>query len=803
MGRKKEKKMPAFEDLSEERSRRISGFAERWLIAIALWGLGFLILLSLFGQAGPLGQYIALGIAMIFGWGKFAISPVLFFTGYFLVRYKNLENPHYRIIGLILSYAISLGMFALVKGDIAGKANVASMKEAGGFVGLFIGYLASYLGFWGGMVVLITLFLVGIVLILDSYVEGWKKENAEEDKNLDGTADSEEEDEGPIVHDLTAVAENKNEVPIVKKGWGMSLSQALKGIKKVKEKIKTKRLEKELDRNGKKDLETAKFEAEKAVRKDSEAHRESGGETKAAKASDPGVATGTPFSQEEKWQMPPINLLQKNSTKAVAEDIKKNSKAIQKTLANFGIPADVAEVNVGPTVTQYSLRPAEGIKLSRITAIQSNIAMSLAAHPIRIEAPIPGKSLVGVEVPNKQKRTVSLRELIDNPSFIESDEKLLVAFGEDSAGNYVYSDLAEMPHLLVAGTTGSGKSIGINCIIASLLFRNTPRDLKLIMVDPKRVELTLYNSIPHLLTPVIVDYHKVINALKWAVGEMERRYSLIQETMSRNIVSYNKKVMEGEVEPEVNKETGEIIEPEYLPYIVIVIDELADLMSSNYAKEVEGAIVRLAQMSRAIGIHLILSTQRPSVNVITGIIKANFPTRIAFQVFSQIDSRTILDMSGAEKLLGKGDMLFLPKESSQPRRIQGAFVSEEEVRKLVEHLSAQEPVNYNPMLTQSLNAAGGGSSGASDFSDDDEDNLYEEAKQIVTREKKASTSLLQRHLRIGYSRAARIIDLLEGNGVISPAEGNRPRQVLMSAERDEVHYEHPAEDQAKRDNWER
>ncbi len=801
MGRKKEKKAAIVEDLSEERGRRISGFAERWLLAIVLWGVGILILLSLFGQAGPLGRYIALVITMVFGWGKFAISPVLFFTGYFLVRYKNLENPHYRIIGLILSYTVSLGIFSLVKGDIAGKANVSAMKEAGGFVGLFIGYLASYLGFWGGMVVMITLFLIGVVLILDSYVEKWKNETTERDKTK--ANGEEDEEEGPIVNAMTAIEKNEVELPPAKKSWGMSLSQALKGIKNVKEKIKTKRLAKELDKKDKKDLTEAKVEAEKAVKKDSEAHRNPADEAGKALPGDQIPATGTPFSRESDWKMPPINLLQKNSTKAVAEDIKKNSKAIQKTLANFGIPADVVEVNVGPTVTQYSLRPAEGIKLSRITAIQSNLAMSLAAHPIRIEAPIPGKSLVGVEVPNKQKRTVSLRELVDNPSFMESNEKLLVAFGEDSAGNYVYSDLAEMPHLLVAGTTGSGKSIGINCIIASLLFRNNPRDLKLIMVDPKRVELTLYNSIPHLLTPVIVDYHKVINALKWAVGEMERRYSLIQETMSRNIVSYNKKVTEGEVEPEVNKETGEIIEPEYLPYIVVVIDELADLMSSNYAKEVEGAIVRLAQMSRAVGIHLILSTQRPSVNVITGIIKANFPTRIAFQVFSQIDSRTILDMSGAEKLLGKGDMLFLPKESSQPRRIQGAFVSEDEVRKLVDHLSTQEPVNYNPMLTQSLNSASGGASGASDFSDDDEDNLYEEAKQIVTREKKASTSLLQRHLRIGYSRAARIIDLLEGNGVISPAEGNRPRQVLMSAERDEVHYENPAEDQAKRDNWER
>lgn len=780
--KKKEKHKEEPDNLFDK--EKISQFAQNWLIAVLVWGLAILITLSLVGQAGTVGKYILIVISQLLGLGIYAVPVVLIFLGYWSVSNRNLSHPYYRTIGLGLSYIMGLGILSFFEGFGEKGVSISGMRKAGGFVGLAIAYLASYLGFWGGLAVLFTLFLVGIILVLDGYFRKIEKLRFEAQKD--------KEDKEKIIEAAERITDSGEEIEVkhieTKSVFRGSLSQALSGIKN---KIASRKREKLI-----KELEKSNGEGKKNGLDTPESAKIALSEKKENAA----CATSNKESKritDENWKMPPLELLKKNSTKAVAEDIKKNSGAIQKTLANFGIPADVVEVNVGPTVTQYAFRPAEGIKLSRITAIQSNLAMSLAAHPIRIEAPIPGRSLVGVEVPNKQKRIVSLRELIENPSFIESDEKLLIAFGEDAAGNYVYSDLAEMPHLLVAGATGSGKSIGINCIIASLLYRNSPRDLRLIMVDPKRVELSLYNEIPHLLTPVIVDYNKVINALKWAVSEMERRYTVIQETMSRNIASYNQKVVDGEVEPEVNKETGEIIEPEYLPNIVLVIDELADLMSSSYSKEVEACIVRLAQMSRAVGIHLVLSTQRPSVNVITGIIKANFPTRIAFQVVSQVDSRTILDMAGAEKLLGKGDMLFLPKESNQPRRIQGAYISEEEVKKIVEHLVEQEPADYNPTVMQSVSAHGE----IGDYSEEGEDELYEQALEIVTREKKASTSLLQRHLRIGYARAARIVDLLEKNGVIGPAEGSKPRQVLAPNSTSDTSYESPLEDQAKRDGW--
>ena len=671
------------------------------------------------------------------------------------------------------------------------------MRRAGGYIGFVIAYLATYLGFWGGLVVLTTLFILGAILLLDGYFS-WIEQSEQELEDKEKTKEALLTELGNI-NEAEKTEQEKLDLEGERKNWGVMA--ALKGIKSKVLPSKEEQIIKDL-----------KFDEEEPVVHDSQNggsrkepidgrggffSKRLNGKGKSQAGSD-GKQRKIPGVSED-WNFPPVNILEKTTSKAVAEDIKTNSAAIKKTLINFGIKADVVEVNVGPTVTQYAIRPAEGVKLSLITTIQSNLAMSLAAHPIRIEAPIPGRPLVGVEVPNKVKRIVTLRDLLEDPTFKNSQEKLMIGLGEDPAGNYVYADLAEMPHLLIAGATGSGKSIGVNCLIGSLLYRNTPRELKLIMVDPKRVELSIYNDIPHLLTPVIVDHHKVVNALKWAVSEMERRYIVVQEAMSRNILSYNQKVVEGEIEPEVDKETGEIIEPEYLPYIVIVVDELADLMSSSYSKEVEACIVRLAQMSRAVGIHLVLSTQRPSVNVITGIIKANFPTRVAFQVVSQVDSRTILDMAGAEKLLGKGDMLYMPKESNQPRRIQGAYISEKEVKKLVDYLLEQEVASYDPIVIRPSDAGGD----RIDVPEGEEDPLYEQAKDIVSKEKRASTSLLQRHLRIGYSRAARIMDILESNGIIGPAEGSKPRQVLtgQAGGGEDVSYENPQEDQEKRDNW--
>lgn len=479
-------------------------------------------------------------------------------------------------------------------------------------------------------------------------------------------------------------------------------------------------------------------------------------------------ALNAAWKSSGKYIPPPLSLLRKNEQKAVTGDIKANSNIIKRTLQNFGIDVEMDEVTVGPTVTRFALKPAQGVRLSRITALQNELRLALAAPSIRIQAPIPGLSLVGIEVPNQTKAMVDLRSLIGAKEFKESSKPLLVSLGRSVSGKAEYANIAKMPHLLVAGATGAGKSVTVHTLITSLIYRNGPEDLRFIMIDPKRVELTLYNGIPHLLTPVITNPKKAILALKWAISEMERRYDILEGHAVRDIDSYHEKY---------NKKKEEM---ESMPYILIFIDELADIMQS-YPRELESGIVRLAQMSRAVGIHLTLSTQRPSVNVITGLIKANVPTRIALQVASQIDSRTILDAAGAEKLLGAGDMLYSAAEMSQPNRIQGAFISENEVKSVTDYLKNR----YKDELPDDLNLAEGSiSPDKSIFSssledDSDRDDMFDEAKALVIKEKKASTSYIQRRLKIGYSRAARILDELEEAGVVGPGNGAKPREILM------------------------
>lgn len=460
------------------------------------------------------------------------------------------------------------------------------------------------------------------------------------------------------------------------------------------------------------------------------------------------------------YVLPPLSLLDGDRGKPSAGDIKGNANIIQRTLADFGIPVEMGEVSVGPSVTQYALKPAQGVKLSRIVGLHNDLALALAAHPLRIEAPIPGKSFVGIEVPNKSIALVGLRLLLEQEDY-QKGGPLSFALGKNVAGRPMYADLARMPHLLVAGSTGSGKSVGIHSILMSLLYKNTPLSLRLVLIDPKRVELAHYSDIPHLLTPVITEAREAVAALRWCVKEMEERYRTLQKARVRDIVSYNSAGNE-----------------EFMPYIVVVVDELADLMTA-YGREVEGSIVRIAQMARAVGIHLIVSTQRPSVEVITGLIKANITSRVAFQVASQIDSRTILDGAGAEKLLGNGDMLFLSGDAGKPKRIQGAFVSEPEVKKVTEFILNQEtePAYNQEVVAQSSGGTGGG------FGDNgDGDEMYEAAYQVVIESQKASTSFLQRRLKVGYARAARLMDMLEERGVVGPGEGAKPRDVLERPE---------------------
>ncbi len=484
------------------------------------------------------------------------------------------------------------------------------------------------------------------------------------------------------------------------------------------------------------------------------------------------------------YSPPPLSILGKNKGKPEVGDVKANMNILKRTLQNFGIQVEMDEVSIGPTVTRYAMKPAEGVRLSKIVALQSNLELALAASPIRIEAPIPGKALVGIEVPNISRTTLGLAPLFSESEFSQSQKPLLIGLGRTITGAAQFADLAKMPHTLIAGTTGSGKSVMIHALTTSLLYRSGPERLRFIMIDPKRVELTLYNSIPHLLTPVITDAKKAILALKWLAKEMDRRYGVLETERVRDIASYHENIVKPAVER--GEVEGEPM-PEAMPYIVVIIDELADIMQA-YPRELEAGIVRLAQMSRAVGIHLILSTQRPSVKVITGLIKANIPARVAFQVASQIDSRTILDQGGAEKLLGAGDMLFLSNDMSKPRRIQGPYISEGEVKKVVDFIARN---NEAPLsnVDFSENTGGSPNGAASIFSamdDDADDDKYAEAKQAVIEAGKASTSYLQRKLGVGYSRAARLIDLLEEKGVIGPGDGAKPREVIGAGNADEL-----------------
>jgi S-DNA-T family DNA segregation ATPase FtsK/SpoIIIE len=464
------------------------------------------------------------------------------------------------------------------------------------------------------------------------------------------------------------------------------------------------------------------------------------------------------------WVAPSLELLSATTTKPDAGNIKERADIIQNTLGSFGIEVKMGEVNVGPTVSQYTFKPPNGVKLNKITALEHNVALSLAAHPIRIEAPIPGRDVVGIEVPNKSTAIVRLREILASPEMQNNKSPLAFVLGRDVSGQAAIADLAKMPHMLVAGATGTGKSVMINSFLTSLLIRNSPATLKLILVDPKQVELARYNDIPHLLAPVITDDEKTISALKWTVAEMQRRYKLLREVGKVNINEYNA-----------------IKSEEAMPYIVMVIDEMAQLMGSA-GKDAENLIVQLAQLSRAVGIHLVLATQRPSVNVITGLIKANIPARIAFTVPSLVDSRTILDQAGADKLLGKGDMLYASPEFMKPKRIQGALIETKETEKLTAYLKGVREPQYNEeVLTQSVRLGGHGGGGGGDFGGGDDDELFNEAADTVIRSGKASASLLQRRLRVGYARAARLLDLLEERGIVGPADGARPRDVLVSS----------------------
>ncbi|OGY89622.1 MAG: hypothetical protein A2927_00710 [Candidatus Komeilibacteria bacterium RIFCSPLOWO2_01_FULL_45_10] len=701
------------------------------ILIIILFVAALLALLSFFDLAGGLGILFKKGLMAFLGWGAFAFPIVLLLLGYFLLFPEKYRVKPSNYLGLVFWLLGLTGILQFIK-DVGETAAVLSAESGGGYLGFFIyAPLQKIMGSAAALIVLIAIFFISLIIAFNATLNQILRkinvfrlfrpaapEDEAETKDWETSEEGWAEEEVFQEGEETPRADKAAETEIMAAGFTKKRVAEL-GVKKSTRELPAG-LKVTFSNNGRRKIEV------------------------------------------------PFSLLEGRSTKPTSGDIKANQEIIRQTLENFGIPVEMGDVNVGPTVTQFTFKPSEGIKLSRITALQNDLALALAAHPIRLEAPIPGKSLVGVEVPNQHIAVVKLKDILESDDFKKKKGRLKIGLGEDVAGRCWAVDLAGMPHLLIAGATGSGKSVCINNIIISLLYQCSPDELRLIIIDPKRVELTNYNGIPHLLTPVITEVDKTINALRWLVREMDERFRLLNSTGKRNIESYNAGVL-------ANR----------LPYIVIIIDELADLMATA-ARDVEGAIVRLAQMARAVGIHLAVATQRPSVNVITGLIKANITSRIAFAVASQVDSRTILDFSGAEKLLGKGDLLFTSAEISKPRRIQGAYLTDAEIERVIDFWKQQREPDYNEEVTEkSGQMAMGGLS-----TSDDGDELLGEAKNIILKAGKASASLLQRRLRVGYARAARLLDLLEEQGVIGPGDGAKPREVLMTE--DEI-YNIPAE----------
>lgn len=710
------------------------------VFAVIFFVLGIFFTLASFNKSGVVGETLYGWLKMLLGVGYFLLP--LFFFILSLTFLKNLKR-HFslsKVVSSLLAFFSSLGIVDIL------------LRNKGGLIGHYISApLLKLFAVYASLVILFGILVISLLLLFDAQIKPelfmfWKRfiskkekdskktrvkvttGNDEEEEDLDQASEEKESDEEDAAE---SSEEDEEEKPQEKKP---SKIKAALGLGKQEP------IEGEIQLN-----------------------------------------QGQPTLKNEKLVPVPISLLEGDKGKPGVGDIKANANIIKRTLQNFGINVEMDEISIGPSVTRYAMKPAEGVKLSRIVALQNDLSLALAAHPLRIEAPIPGKSLVGIEVPNTTKTIVGLAGLLSSAEFQQSDKPLLFALGKGVSGKYHFANMAKMPHMLIAGATGSGKSVTIHTVITSLLYRNAPQNLKFIMIDPKRVELTLYNKIPHLLTPVITDAKKAILSLKWAAKEMDRRYDILEQNSVRDIQSYHKNVLEPALK-KLEENGGEPEEgqklPETMPYIVIVIDELADIMQT-YPRELESAIVRLAQMSRAVGIHLILSTQRPSVNVITGLIKANVPARIALQVASQIDSRTILDMSGAEKLLGAGDELFMSGDMAQPVRIQSAYISETELKNVVKFIAE----NYEGEMPSDITLAGPDKNTIFETTLDndsleDDDELYEEARQIVIEAGKASTSYIQRKLRVGYARAARLMDILEERGVIGPADGAKPREVL-------------------------
>jgi putative DNA translocase len=703
--------------------------------AVLLVVLSLLLVVAWFGVGGPVLEWLHKATLSMLGYAMYGLPVLLIYIAVEIFRAENNRLPLAMKLAAILEVVWLSGLFGLLK--------TPTRPNAGGFIGDTANRAMSAM-VDPGIAALIYVVLIVITAlfitqtspftVIKKVAEAFKRDHSEEDNNAAVMKKAAREDAASAKSssDIKLNAGVPTVDPVTPKDKKASPLSSLRG----------------------------------SVARD-----------KAAEEQAALVAAHDP-----NWQAPSLDLLEKKQSPADAGDIRQNAQIIHDTLAEFNIDVEMEDANIGPKVTQYTLRPPSGVKLTRITALETNIALNLAAQSLRIEAPIPGQKAVGIEVPNRRAADVRLYGVLDSKQWKHAREPLSFAIGKDISGEAVVGELNKMPHMLIAGQTGSGKSVMINTLLTSLLYRNSPSDMKLILVDPKQVEMAPYEDIPHLLTPVITEPEKTISALKWAVNEMERRYKLLAAEKIRDIKGYNQRLATRAKKIPVADADGNIQQHEdgAMPYIVIVIDELADLMMVA-ARDVEALIVRLAQKARAVGIHLVLATQRPSVDVITGLIKANVPARIGFTVASQVDSRTILDQIGAEKLLGQGDMLLYTPSMSKPKRIQGAWVTDDEVNKITDHLRMQSAPQYNDEVVAQpvqLNGKGGI---AVDFSGNSEDEAFMDAVRVVIEGGKASTSYLQRRLRIGYGKAARLIEEMEERGIVGPANGSKARDVLVSS----------------------
>lgn len=749
----KKRKTAKAKALEEQWKLEVSEHIAREIWAVISLSTAILLTLSLTNQLGLPGEWLNTFLKPIFGWGIFILPALLFLTSILLFLSKEIKITMAKLTGAGFFMISLLSIFHLsVPEDL--MLSYAQQGIYGGYIGFITNWffrIVLKIGNLGSSFIFVPTFLISLLLTFEVSIRELVFGPSQVQVATRAKKSTNQQPVFDPIEDLDQEFGSQDDQDLEDDNINIIKPEELKTIRIEDQETDTPKVEFEDDSTS----HTTEFQNQEELFVEGVKRN-----TQQDNDSEENVTLEEEFAN---WEFPSFELLDTESSKVFLDDklLKANAEKIKSKLKQFDIAVTMSDVHVGPTVVQYTLKPSEGVKLSKITNLKNDLALALAAKSIRIEAPIPGKALVGIELPSEQRMTVRLREMLESEEYtkVAEQNKLTFPLGRDVSGKPIMAELSEMPHLLIAGATGAGKSVAINTFLVSLLYQNSPADLKFIMIDPKQVELKDYNGIPHLLTPVITDPDKAANALKWAVAEMNRRYQTLSHHGCRSIDEYNQ-------DDSLDKK---------MPKIIVLIDELADLMMAN-GKEVEASICRLAQMARAVGIHLVIATQRPSVDVITGLIKANIPTRISFAVTSSIDSRTILDTIGAEELLGKGDMLYLQKDFAKPMRIQGIYVSTLEIKKVTNKLK----LSYEPEYKEEITESGSNKNPSTDGTNGlEEDDLYNDAYEVIVNHRKASASLLQRKLKIGYARAARLLDILEENGVVGPVNGAKPREIFV------------------------